>query len=127
MSHFSKIKTNISDSEILKKTLREFGFSYTLNNSLIQENKDLGVKCDICVFKQDPVFNFIWDGHQYNLIADLNLWNLDVSANFFIEKLTQQYAFNLILHESSSIGFDQRQCINMSDGSLKLIVERWNN
>nr|YP_009391166.1 hypothetical protein [Dipterocladia arabiensis]ARW59310.1 hypothetical protein [Dipterocladia arabiensis] len=127
MSHFSKIKTNISDAEILKQTLQELGFTYKLTDSLNQNNKNVIMQDDIIVFKENPVFNFIWDGYQYNLVADFYLWNLDATPNFFLEKLTQKYAYNLILDESISIGFDQQQSICMSDGSLKLIVEKWNN
>ena len=122
MSHFSKIKTNISSLEMLKKTLKDLGFSYIANNSLNN---------DIIVFKKNdnsqPLFNFAWDGKEFILMADLYLWNLDVSVEYFLEKLSQQYAYNIVLNESLVNGFDYKIKTLTNNGSIKLIVEKWNH
>nr|YP_009295198.1 hypothetical protein BI108_pgp197 [Dasya binghamiae]AOH77210.1 hypothetical protein [Dasya binghamiae] len=120
MSHFSKIKTNISDLDMLKKTLNDLNFDYSLDTT----NHILVFKSNI---KVKPLFSFSWDGNQYNLIADFNLWNLNISSDYFLEKLIQQYALNIITNESIISGFDLKTSIKMQDGSLKLIIQKWNN
>nr|YP_009397155.1 hypothetical protein [Thuretia quercifolia]ARW66341.1 hypothetical protein [Thuretia quercifolia] len=124
MSHFSKIKTNISDLEMLTKTLNDLGFVYSLEKKISQVNK-------ISVFNKDiydkHLFDFCWNGREYMLLADLFLWSLDVSIDYFLEKLTQQYAYNIIIKESLNYGFDNKSKILMKDGSIKLLVQKWHN
>nr|YP_009395920.1 hypothetical protein [Dasya naccarioides]ARW65106.1 hypothetical protein [Dasya naccarioides] len=121
MSHFSKIKTNISNLKILKKTLKDLGFYYT--ESVTQDNY-------IDVFKTNInsgiLFSFAWDVSEYNLIIDYDLWKLNMSIDCFIEKVMQQYAVNIISNESSINGFNQKSFIYMQDGSIKLTVQKWN-
>jgi len=128
MSHFSKIKTNISNFKMLKKTLKDLGFNYYLNNfknSISLNDKTLIIfKNDI---KNEPLFKFIWNGKEFILIADLFLWNLDISLEYFLEKLSQQYAYNIVLNESLINGFNHKVQTITSDGSIKLVVEKWNH
>nr|YP_009332806.1 conserved hypothetical plastid protein [Membranoptera tenuis]AKL79062.1 conserved hypothetical plastid protein [Membranoptera tenuis] len=133
MSHFSKIKTNISDIEILKKTLNDLGFTYgstkyNLSNMDINYSnhfKYLNVYKDKLNTK--TLFEFIWDGFEYNLVADFNLWHLDMSVDYFLEKLTQQYAYNIILNQSIMNGFNETNYILMKDGSIKVMMQKWND
>nr|YP_009332585.1 conserved hypothetical plastid protein [Membranoptera weeksiae]AHZ94600.1 conserved hypothetical plastid protein [Membranoptera weeksiae] len=133
MSHFSKIKTNISDIEILKKTLNDLGFTYSstkYNLSNIDINysnhfKYLNVYKDKLNTK--TLFEFIWDGFEYNLVADFNLWHLDMSMDYFLEKLSQQYAYNIILNQSIINGFNETNYTLMKDGSIKVMMQKWND
>ena len=133
MSHFSKIKTNISDLEILKKTLKELGFTYRISNILFGNEDDqiTNILNNILVFNtidtQNPVFYFTYNCNEYHLVADLSLWSLDINIDYFLEKLMQRYALNIVKKESLSIGFDHQQCLEMIDGSLKLTVTKWNS
>lgn len=124
MSHFSKIKTNISDIEILKVTLNDLGFNYKLFTS------SQGLRI-LDVYKESEqsksLFHFIWDGSQYNLMADFMLWSLTVNINSFAEKLNQQYAYNMILKQGRQNGFDKQLQTLMSDGSIRLVMQRWSN
>nr|QCI05805.1 hypothetical protein [Dasysiphonia japonica] len=121
MSHFSKIKTNISNLQILKKTLKDLGFDYIESSSEYNQ---------MDVFKthinSGILFSFKWDNNEYNLIADYDLWKLNMSIDYFVEKLKQNYAINLIINESSINGFTQKSFIQMRDGSIKLTVQKWN-
>nr|QCI07950.1 hypothetical protein [Plumaria plumosa] len=122
MSHFSKIKTNISNLEILQKTLEDLGFKYKLFKD-IKEHDYL----NIYNYEQEDVaiFSFQWNDNEYSLITDLQLWNLSIEFNAFIEKLNQRYALNTILEQSINNGFEQAHQKMMSDGSLRLVVNRW--
>nr|QCI06845.1 hypothetical protein [Halydictyon mirabile] len=128
MSHFSKINTNISNLKILQKTLSDFGFITVLNG-----NHDiLKLKySNIMVYKDNkcskPICNFSWDGKEYNLVVDISLWNLDCSLDYFLEKLNQNYALNIINQEVIASGFHKSIKEVMNDGSIKLVVQKWIN
>nr|YP_009295875.1 hypothetical protein Schim_129 [Schimmelmannia schousboei]AOM64810.1 hypothetical protein Schim_129 [Schimmelmannia schousboei] len=127
MSHFSKIKTSISNLETLKKTLKDFKIDYKINKCFIQDgNKNLK-RVDLIVHENNnDLFGFSWDGQEYSLVADLQFWNQKISVERFIEKLIQQYALNAIVEESINEGFKQIDKEVMKDGSIKLVIQRWN-
>nr|YP_009326586.1 conserved hypothetical plastid protein [Membranoptera platyphylla]AMJ16843.1 conserved hypothetical plastid protein [Membranoptera platyphylla] len=133
MSHFSKIKTNISDIEILKKTLKDLGFTYgstKCNLSNVHINYSNQVKylnVYDSKFNTQTLFEFIWDGYEYNFVADFNLWHLNMSVDYFLEKLSQQYAYNVILNQSIMNGFNETNHIFMKDGSIKVVMQKWND
>jgi len=131
MSHFSKIKTNISNIEILKKTLKDLDFNYNLSNSNNNYQDNDFDNNNIVVFADNlndqPLFSFSWNGKEFMLIADLYLWNLDISVKYFLEKLSQQYAYNTILYQSLKNGFKSKVQTIASNGSIKLVVEKWHS
>ncbi len=57
-------------------------------------------------------------------LAELDVWDLDVPVNRFIDKLTQQYAEQTILNSIEEEGF-QVEKREVSDGSVELSVGRW--
>lgn len=124
MSHFSKIKTNISRLSILKKTLHDFGFKYYINDSLGSSNNQINVYNKSST-DNDLLFSFVWDGCQYSLSADLQLWNLSVNFSDFLEKLNQRYAYNVILEQSKVIGYQKIDDNLMKDGSYRVILQKW--
>nr|YP_009398382.1 hypothetical protein [Lophocladia kuetzingii]ARW67568.1 hypothetical protein [Lophocladia kuetzingii] len=130
MSHFSKIKTNIVNTIILEKTIKQLGFNYKYfnNTSLINDSSVSKLMKNMLVINpqdQNDLFSFIWNGQDYNLVVDLQLWSLNLDFNYFIDRLSQQYAYNLILDQSSTVGF-QKISENISDdGSIKLTLQKW--
>nr|YP_010155912.1 conserved hypothetical plastid protein [Cumathamnion serrulatum]QQY85362.1 conserved hypothetical plastid protein [Cumathamnion serrulatum] len=133
MSHLSRIKTNFSNIEVLKKTLSDLNFNYILSEENAS-NIDIANSNQIKYFNvfnnivnKKTLFEFIWDGYEYNFVADFNLWHLEISMDCFLEKLTQQYAYNIILSESVISGFNEKHHILMKDGSIKVVMEKWND
>nr|YP_009398179.1 hypothetical protein [Thaumatella adunca]ARW67365.1 hypothetical protein [Thaumatella adunca] len=135
MSHFSKIKTNISNFDTLSRTITQLGFNYKLFNSdscnILDDSKSL-VK-NILVYslsknsQKNSLFSFIWNGYQYNLVVDEQLWSLDMDLNYFIDRLSQQYAYNIILNQSISNGFQKVSEKAEDDGSIKITLQRWHS
>jgi hypothetical protein len=70
---------------------------------------------------------FAWNGEEYELVADMSFWEQPYPVESFIEKLTQQYAVELIIGESQKTGFQSIQSQLNADGSNTLVLERWNN
>jgi len=134
MSHFTKIKTNITDYNALIKTIGQLGFSY---KSLDSDIEDLSAynKMDrkvIAVYKVSdssniPAFNFVWNSQEYVLVADVQLWKLNIDFNCFLDRLFQQYAYNVIMHTSSISGFHQIKENICYDGSIKITLQKWSS
>ena len=129
MSHLSQIKTSIYDLDILKVTLTNLGFQY---RSKIQSKFKTSIYEDInlVVFNnaedESPMFGFIYDGIKYTLVTDIYFWKLDVSISSFVDKLTQAYALNVILNQANNDGFEMISKNYEVDGSIELVVEKWN-
>lgn len=134
MSHFSKIKTNISNLNVLRQTIHQLGFHYqiislaTLDN-LSKSSCNLFMPMDLIVYRSSlekkPLFSFVWNTFEYNLMIDLQLWDLDMDVNYFVDKLSQRYAYNIILNQSIASGFQKIDEKMAADGSMQLTVQKW--
>jgi len=125
MSHFSKIQTTIKDLNLLKHALTDLGLIWATNSSDVGE--DFQHKADILI-KQGNLshIGFVWNDNQYHLVADLQLWEQPWSLEVFLDKLSQKYAYYSIIQETKNQGFEKAEEVYQKDGSIKLIVQRWN-
>nr|ARW68223.1 hypothetical protein [Chondria sp. (in: red algae)] len=129
MSHFSKIKTNISDGDILVKTLNQMKFNFECFHDVDHELDNSVTYHDIILYDSSQLNNhlltFTWNGNQYNLVVDLDLWNLDMSFEYFVDLLSQNYAYNIIINQGFTSGFSKIHEDILADGSIKLTLKRW--
>nr|YP_010851547.1 Ycf35 [Echinothamnion hystrix]WGH14603.1 Ycf35 [Echinothamnion hystrix] len=135
MSHFTKIKTNITNLDILIKTIQELGFNYRFFSStdkyLSTNNQSQPNNILVYKFNEDnrenPIFTFTWNVSEYILLVDLDMWNLDISFNYLLDRLFQQYAYNIVINTSYISGFQKIKEQSVYDGSIKLTLQRWNS
>nr|WGH12823.1 Ycf35 [Echinothamnion sp.] len=135
MSHFSKIKTNITNLNVLIRTIQELGFNYrfvsNIDTSLLTSNQN--IPNNILVYKvsqcskESHLFTFTWNIDEYILLVDLDLCNLDVNFNYLLDRLFQQYAYNIVINTSVNSGFKKITENSVYDGSVKLTLQRWNS
>ena len=69
---------------------------------------------------------FKWNGKEYELVADLMFWNQKYSVNKFLNQINQRYAFNLITKVSEAQSFQYVGAENQNDGSIKLLLRKFN-
>ena len=62
---------------------------------------------------------------SYELVTDLDLWKQQIPVERFLAKLTQRYAFNTVLSASNREGFQVAEERVTQDGSIELVVTRW--
>nr|YP_009300417.1 hypothetical protein BI106_gp191 [Campylaephora sungminbooi]AKU47336.1 hypothetical protein [Campylaephora sungminbooi]ALN11783.1 conserved hypothetical plastid protein [Campylaephora sungminbooi] len=126
MSHFSKIKTSINNINLLKKTLIDLGFECNEEIRFIKDTNGSLHKVNlIAKYNTEALIGFYWQNNHYNVLVDLDLWKKCSSFHFFIEQLNQNYALNTILQQAEVEGFQKIKQYNLSDGSVKLTVQRW--
>jgi len=127
MSHFSRIKTIIRDLNILQKTLVHLDLDFSCGKYCIKDYYGNVQTVDIIVRGNDNyTYGFKWNEKEYILLADLQLWNQKISVERFIENITQYYAYNSIVDVSKSEGFNHIDKQILEDGSIKLVIQRWN-
>jgi len=134
MSHFTKIKTNITDYNALVQTIGQLGLSYKSLNSDIADSSSgntMNPK-DIIVYKSSnnsniPVFNFVWNSQEYVLVADIQFCKLNMDFNCFLDRLFQHYAYNVIIRTSDISGFHRIQEDVCYDGSIKVTLQKWSS
>jgi hypothetical protein len=70
---------------------------------------------------------FRWNpaNQAYELVADLDLWKQPVPVERFLAQLTQRYALRTILAASVEEGFQVSTQTENLDGTIELVVTRW--
>ena len=121
MSHFTHIKTRFQNLFYLEKSLTRLNISYEQKISL---NSNISL---IISQSNNHDIEFLWNGKEYELKADIQLWKQEYCIESFIDKISQQYAGEVIIGESQKLGFQPIQYKQNSDGSNTLVLERWNN
>lgn len=134
MSHFSKIKTNITSLEILTKTIDQLGLKFNLFNNKNNCDQISSNRSDMNLFVYNPkdvysspICTFVWSGSEYSIVVDLQLWNLGMDFQYFVELISQKYAYNTIISHSLLNGFQAVKEQVKDDGSISLTLRRWSN
>ena len=122
MSHFTHIKTRFQNLFYLEKALNRLNISYTEQKTSVESNQSL-------VIPQSNGYDieFAWNGQAYELVVDMSYWEQAYPVESFIDKVSQQYAGEVIIGESQKMGFQPTNYQQNADGSNTLILERWNN
>jgi hypothetical protein len=127
MSHFTNIKTTFQNLIYLEKALNKLKIEnirqeHTVSNDSKEFNNfnlviNQSNNCDI---------QFCWNGNEYELRVDRSFWEQPYTVESFIDKISQQYAGEVIMGESQKIGFQPIKYKTNSDGSNTIILQRWN-
>ncbi len=129
MSHFTCIKTKIKERPYLIKALQVLGHDVQENQVLVINNsvhaeKHPDFHAEVAI-RNDIGFRLNKNTGNYELVAELDTWDLDVPVNRFIEKLTQQYAKTTLLAVAEEEGFTLAEEHNTVDNTIELVVNRW--
>ncbi len=124
MSHFTHIKTRFQNLFYLEKALNRLKISYTEQKENISNTTSKNL-----IIPQSNGYDieFAWNNQEYELIVDMSFWEQPYPIESFIDKISQQYAGEVIIGESQKIGFQPIQYQQNTDGSNTLVLERWNN
>ena len=129
MSHFTCIKTKIKEIPYLIEALELMGHDVQENQQLIINNPSHATDhadfhAEVAI-RNDIGFRLNKNTGNYELVAELDTWDLDVPVNRFIEKVTQQYARMTLYNTVKEEGFVVDEEWEMTDNSIELTVSRW--
>ena len=130
MSHFSTIKTQLKDKEPLIKALNNLGYMINQEEKFVKGYKGKFTAVDISMnLPSDTKVGFKWDKNSisYELVTDLDLWKFELPVERFISKVTQMYAYETIISKTKVDRYQILQQKNQNDGSIELVVTKWDN
>ena len=84
MSHFTKIKTKLSDRVTLEKSLSDLNIEWEVGAEKIRGYKNQEHSAEIVVRqKNNHDIGFKWNGKEYELVTDLMFWDQKYSVRIF--------------------------------------------
>ena len=121
MSHFTHMKTCFRNLTYLAKALNRLNIDYKEQEENITNSTNL-------VIPQSNGYDieFVWNGDVYELVIDMSFWEQPYPVETFIDKVSKQYAGEVIIGESHKMGFQPIQYQQNIDGSNTVVLERWN-
>ena len=128
MSHFSTVKTELRQLEPLVKALEDMGYAPDQAERPVRGYRGQTVTADLAVAMDNGGdLGFRWNEKTgaYELVTDLDLWKQTIPVERFLSKLTQRYALNTVLKASGIEGFQVAEQQVKQDGSIELVVTRW--
>ena len=130
MSHFSTVKTQLRKKEFLKQALIDLGYVPNEGENLVRGYRGQTVKAQMTVEmgKGADIGVRSNDGSKsYELVTDLDLWKQSIPIERFLAQVTQRYALNTVLDSTAQEGFQVSEQKQNIDGSIELVVTRWDS
>ncbi len=127
MSHFSKVKTQIRSLEPLQTALTELGVDWKSGNVPMRGHEGSSTTAELVIEQSNGYdVGFQWNGSEYALVADMQFWQQPWTVESFLQKVTQRYAIATVMSESNDQGFALSEQQVREDGSVRLVLQRWN-
>ncbi|ADB27564.1 putative Ycf35 (chloroplast) [Thalassiosira oceanica CCMP1005] len=129
MSHFTNLKTSFKNLLHLENALKNLGIKYKKSKKIINNDQNMSKRYnDNVIIPQSNNYDitFDWNGEEYDLVLDASFWIQPYPVESFINKLSQQYANDVIITESQKIGFQPIKSKQHIDGSNTITLQRWN-
>ena len=130
MSHFSTIKTQLKEAEPLINALKTLGYIINQEEKFVKGYKGKFTAVDISMnLPSDTQVGFKWDNNSnsYELVTDLDLWKFEIPVERFISKVTQMYAYQTIISKTKEEGYQILEQKNKNDGSIELVLTKWDS
>ncbi|TAE98685.1 MAG: DUF1257 domain-containing protein [Oscillatoriales cyanobacterium] len=112
MSHFTTIKVQIKNGELLHRNVQVRGYHGEKTNAeyVIRQSNgyDLG---------------FRRSGEDYELVADF--WGARINQQEFVNSISQKYARKSLMAAVQSEGFNVEEEEILADGTVRVVVGRW--
>lgn len=128
MSHFSQIKTQIRNLTSLQAALTDLGIKWKAEPLAVRGYRGQSREAAIAIVQENGYdVGFSWNGKEYELVADLQYWQQPLSVEGFLRQVTQRYAYHTVVNETAKQGFQISEQQQNTDGSIRLLVQRWSN
>jgi hypothetical protein len=128
MSHFSQIKTKLRNLPSLQQALDDAGVRWESGPRCVRGYQGKTETAEV-VIEQDNGYDLGFKRNSqtgdYELVADLQYWQQPLSVDGFLNQVTQRYAYHTVLNESQSQGFQVAEQMTNTDGSIRLVLQRW--
>jgi len=130
MSHFTKIQTKLKDRSALVEALNLLGHwpedkAKELKVSGYHGKGHETVTAEVAITK-DAGFKWNETTGTFELVADVQTWDMNIPITRFLDKLTQQYARMMVHNTVKEMeGFEVQEEWEMDNNSIEITVTRW--
>jgi len=122
MSHFTRVHTQLRDLETVRQALMKLG--YAVRTGEVRGYANARASADLVVEVGNGYdVGFRSDGKTVSMIGDF--WGVKIKPEEFVGKVTQQYAYITLMNQATAQGWQVVGEEQQTDGSIKLVVERW--
>ena len=126
MSHFSNIRTKIRNLNSLKAALGDLNVDWKDGSGIVRGYQGKTHQAEVVIEQSNNYdFGFCWNGSEYELVADLQYWQQQLTVEGFLRQVTQRYAYHTVVNETAEQGFAIAEEAKNEDGSIRLVVQRW--
>lgn len=123
MSHFTHLKTKMTEKTFLKQALQDLGLKYHEGDLEIRGHDGQRARVELKVRLSGHDIGFVKVGDAYELVAD---WM--VAAGFkreqFLHRLTQRYAYHATRAKLEEQGFSLASEEVEENGEIRLVLRR---
>jgi hypothetical protein len=122
MSHFTSLKTNISELDLLIKTLDNLKINWSRSKILSNQYTNELHYCDIIIEQQNGhSIGFSKIKSSYKLIYDEMFWQQPITISSFKDQLNVYYSLNLVTNNLINEGFEITNKVTENDyGNIKI-------
>ena len=128
MSHFSTIKTQLKEAKPLIEALNQLGYEINQEKKFVKGFRGQFTAVDISMdLPSNTKVGFKWDknSNSYELVTDLDLWKDNLPVERFLSKINQMYAYHTIISKTKEDGYQVVEQKNQNDGSIELVLTKW--
>ena len=123
MSHFTTIKIQMKDGQLLKQVLEELGYQVEYN-ARVRGYQNNTTAAEYVIRQANGYdLGFRRNGENYELVADF--WGANIKKEEFINEIAQSYARKNLLATATLQGFDIEEEETLTDGTVRVVVGRW--
>ena len=125
MSHFTTLKTKLTDKDVLVKALNTLSYAtqenVLLDNPVNHQHEQVRVEVGITRY----VGFKLGDDGTLHLVAELDAWKEPITVERFIEKVTQEYARETVLETVQEQGYTVVSEHKSVENTIEIVAERW--
>lgn len=123
MSHFTTIKVQIKNSDILFQVLQELGYQVECNATVRGYQGNI-TQSEFVIRQQNGYdLGFRRTGESYEIIADF--WGAKINQKEFVNSITQKYAHKTLMATIQEQGLEVEEEEVLEDGTVRVVVGRW--
>ncbi|MBE9248325.1 DUF1257 domain-containing protein [Dolichospermum sp. LEGE 00240] len=123
MSHFTTIKVQIKQGEVLHQVLKELGYQVEQNTQVRGYMGDTTNAEYVIRQANGYDLGFRENGEGYELVADF--WGAKINQQEFINNISQKYAHKTLMETIQTEGFNVEEEEVLADGTVRVLVGRW--
>ncbi|MDB9373902.1 DUF1257 domain-containing protein [Nodularia sphaerocarpa] len=123
MSHFTTIKVQIKQGEILHQVLQELGYEVE-QNTKVRGYSGKSTQAEYVIRQKNGYdLGFRKQGENYELVADF--WGAKINQREFVNNISQKYAHKTLMETIQTEGFNIEEEEVLEDGTVRVVVGRW--